>query len=186
MAVPSAEEAHRILAGRRLPAGIVRHSEGVARVARAAARLVEAAGIPVDVRVVEAAALLHDIDKPQTRQSGQPHGEVGARMLERMGFGELAAAVSSHPVSCLIDEDRFPRGWEPVIVSLADKHVAQAFMSIDERLDEMAERYPRYREEIDLARPAAHALERELAEVSGLGVEALVARLRDAWEANEG
>ena len=44
--------------------------EGVARVAAEAARLVAAAGVPVDVRLVEVAALLHDIDKPETRQGG--------------------------------------------------------------------------------------------------------------------
>src|SRR5512142_2105035 len=157
MAVPDREEAQRILAARRLPAGIVRHAEGVARVATAAARLVAAAGIPVDLGVVEAAALLHDIDKPRTSASGEPHGEVGARILEQMGFGELAAAVSAHPVTALLDEDRFPRGWEPVLVSVADKHVAQSFMTIDERLDEMASRYPAYRTEIDAARRPAHA-----------------------------
>jgi putative nucleotidyltransferase with HDIG domain len=182
MAVPDRDEAARILAGRRLPAGIVRHSEGVARVAVAAATLVAEAGIPVDVAVVEAAALLHDIDKPETRRTGGPHGEVGARMLEAMGFGELAAAVSSHPASCLVDEDRFPRGWEPVLVSLADKHVEQTFLTIDERLDRMADRHPRYREEIEASRSAAHALEAELAEATGLEVGELVERLRRAWE----
>lgn len=186
MAVPDHEEAARILAARRLPAGIVRHSEGVARVAVAAAQLVAAAGIPVDLAVVEAAALLHDIDKPRTRLSGEPHGEIGARMLEQMGFGELAAAVSSHPVTCLLEEDRYPRGWEPVIVSLADKHVEQAFLTIDERLDAMAGRHPEYREEIDAARPAAHALERELAEAAGLEVAEVVKRLRAAWAAGSG
>ncbi len=133
--------------------------------------------------MVEAAALLHDIDKVTTRRTGGPHGEVGARMLEAMGFGELAAAVSSHPVSCLIDEDRFPRGWEPVIVSLADKHVEQTFLTIDERLDGMAERYPEYREAIEAARRPAHALEAELSEVTGIGVTEIVQRLRGAWEA---
>ncbi len=183
MAVPDREEAARILAGRRTPAGIVRHSEGVARVAVAAAQMVAAAGIPVDLAVVEAAALLHDIDKPRTRRDGGPHGEVGARLLESMGFGELAAAVSSHPITCLLDEDRFPRGWEPVLVSLADKHVEQTFLTIDERLDRMADRHPQYREEIDAARPLAHGLEAELAEAAGMGVDEVVDQLRRAWEA---
>ena len=182
MAVPDHEEASRILAGRRLPEGIVRHSEGVSRVAVAAARMVEAAGIPVDVAVVEAAALLHDIDKLTTRRTGGPHGEVGARMLEKMGFGELAAAVSSHPVSCLLDEDRFPRGWEPVIVSLADKHVEQTFLTIDERLARMAERYPEYRESIEAARRPAHALEAELSSATGIPIAEIERRLRRAWE----
>ena len=53
-----------------LPDGIVVHSQGVARVAAEAARLVAAAGVPVDVRLVEVAALLHDIDKLETRQGG--------------------------------------------------------------------------------------------------------------------
>jgi putative nucleotidyltransferase with HDIG domain len=185
MAIPDHDEATRILAGRHLPAGIVRHSEGVARVAVAAARLVVDAGIPVDVSVVEAAALLHDIDKPETRRTGGPHGEVGARMLEAMGFGELAAAVSSHPAYCLLDENRFPRGWEPVLVSLADKYVEQAFMTIDERLDRMADRHPRYHDEIEASRPAAHRLESELAEAAGLEVEEVVEHLRRAWEAGE-
>jgi putative nucleotidyltransferase with HDIG domain len=184
MAVPDRDEAERILGELRLPAGIVRHSEGVARVAVAAARLVAAAGIPVKVGVVEAAALLHDIDKPETRRTGGPHGEVGARMLEAMGFGELAAAVSSHPAYCLLDENRYPRGWEPVLVSLADKYVEQTFMTIDERLDGMADRHPSYRDEIEASRSAAHALEAELAEAAGLEVDELVQRLRRAWEAD--
>ena len=91
MAIPNAEEAARILAARRLPHGIVAHSEGVARVATVAARRLEAAGIPIDVGLVEAAALLHDIDKLETRDGRGLHGVVGAGILESMGFAELAA-----------------------------------------------------------------------------------------------
>ena len=107
-------------------------------------------------------------------------------MLRSMGFAELAPSVASHPVTCLLDEERFPRGWEPVIVSLADKHVEQEFLTIDERLKRMAERHPEYREGILAARRPAHALERELAEVSGVSVDEVVERLRTAWEAGAG
>ena len=108
------------------------------------------------------------------------------KLSRRKGACSPAAAVSSHPVTCLLEEDRYPRGWEPVIVSLADKHVEQAFLTIDERLDAMAGRHPEYREEIDAARPAAHALERELAEAAGLEVAEVVKRLRAAWAAGSG
>ena len=54
-----------------------------------------------------------------------------------MGFEELAAPVASHPVTCLLDDRCFPRGWPSVIVAVADRHVAQAFLTIDERIDEM-------------------------------------------------
>jgi hypothetical protein len=100
-----------------------------------------------------------------------------------MGYPELAMPVASHPVSCLLDDDRFPRGWPSVLVAIADRHVAQEFLTIDQRLDEMATRYPEHRAGIEAARRPAHALERELAETLGLSTEALVERLRAAWEA---
>jgi hypothetical protein len=56
-------------------------------------------------------------------------------------------------------------------------------MTIDERLDDMRERHPNYAESIEAARRPAHALEAEIAEATGLTVEALVARLRSGWEA---
>jgi hypothetical protein len=46
----------------------------------------------------------------------------------------------------------------------------------------MALRHPDYREELEISRRHAHALEAELAEVAGLSVDELVARLRAAWE----
>jgi len=186
VAVPNAEEARRILAARRLPAGVVTHSEGVARVASEAARMLGVAGIPVDVGLVEAAALLHDIDKLETRGGRGVHGVAGAAMLEVMGFAELAPPVASHPVSALLDDARFPRGWPSVAVSVADKHVAEEFLTVDERLNDMARRYPRFRSEINAARRPAHALESELADAVGLPVADLVAALRRAWESRVG
>lgn len=182
MAVPDLDRAEEILASYDLPDGIVRHSEGVLRVAAEAARLLRAADVPVDVGLVEAAALLHDIDKLRIRESGGEHGIVGAAELEKMGYPELAMPVASHPVSCLLDDDRFPRGWPSVLVAIADRHVAQEFMTIDERLDDMAGRYPEHRAGIEAARRPAHALERELAETLGIRSDELVERLRGAWE----
>jgi putative nucleotidyltransferase with HDIG domain len=166
--------------------GIVVHSEGVARVAKEAAHRLEGAGIPIDVGLVEAAALLHDIDKLETRGGRGVHGLTGAAMLEGMGFGELAPPVASHPVSALLDDHRFPRGWPSVAVSVADKHVAQAFLTIDERLDDMTHRYPQFRAEIEAARRPAHALEEELAEAVGLPIAELVEALRQAWQSPVG
>jgi putative nucleotidyltransferase with HDIG domain len=183
VALPTPARARQILAELEIPAGIVSHSEGVARVAMEAARLVASAGILVDIQLLEVAAVLHDIDKPQIRRSGGQHGIVGAQMLVAMGHTELAVPVASHPVNCLLDEDRFPRGWPSVLLAVADKHVAQEFMTIDHRLDGMAARHPEYRSQIDAARRPAHALEHEIAEVVGLSDEALVDRLRLAFAA---
>ena len=183
MAIPDRSTARRLLADEGLPDGIVVHSEGVARVAVAAAALLAEAQIPIDGALVEAAALLHDIDKVEVRRTGAEHGIVGARRLEAAGFAEVAMPVASHPVSCLLDDDRFPMGWPSVIVAVADRHVAQEFLTVDERLDDMKLRHPEYTDEVEAARRPAHALEAELAEVVGLSVDDLVARLRLAWAA---
>lgn len=181
MAIPDRERAEAILASYQLPDGILRHSRGVARVAREAASLVSRAGVPVDVALVEIAALLHDVDKPDTRGSLQ-HGISAAATLSNLGHPELAMPIASHPVTALMDEERFPRGWESVIVSVADRHVTQEFVTTDQRFDDLEARYPQYREDLEQARPRAHALEEELAELADLTVEDLVARLRAAWQ----
>ena len=59
------------------------------------------------VPLVEAAALLHDLDK--ALPSDDPlralgHGHAGARWLDERGYEELAPAVDSHPVGRLTDQ----------------------------------------------------------------------------------
>ena len=172
-----------MLAKAGLPDGIVVHSEGVARVAVAIAGLVAEGQIPVDGALVEAAALLHDIDKADVRRSGGEHGIVGARRLEAAGYPELAMPVASHPLHALLDDERFPIGWPSVIVAVADKHVGQEFMTVDERLDDMRRRHPEHAADIESARRPAHALEAQVGEAIDLSVDELVVRLRAAWEA---
>ena len=183
MVVPGRDQALQLLDSLGLPDGIVIHSKGVARVAAEGARLVAAAGVPVDVRLVEVAALLHDIDKPETRKSGGQHGVVAAKRLTALGHPELAAPVASHPVTCLLDDACFPRGWPSVLVSIADRHVAQAFLTVDERIDDMQVRHPQYADSLEAARRPAHALEAELADAVGMDADTLVDRLRTAWQA---
>jgi putative nucleotidyltransferase with HDIG domain len=183
VAIPDRHTARQLLADAGLPDGIVVHSEGVARVAVAAAGLVAEASIPVDGALVEAAALLHDIDKIEIRRTGGEHGIAGARRLEELGYPELAMPVASHPLNALLDDDRHPIGWPSVLVAVADRHVGREFVTVNERLDDMKARHPEHADAIETARRPAHALEEQLAEATGLSVDALVDRLRAAWEA---
>jgi hypothetical protein len=70
-----------------------------------------------------------------------------------------------------------------VLLAVADRHVAQEFVTIDERLDDMIRRHAGHAEQIRAAAPAAHALDAQLAEVVELPVTELVERLRAAWAA---
>jgi hypothetical protein len=66
---------------------------------------------------------------------------------------------------------------------VADRHVAQDFVTVDERLNDMQQRHPEHAAEIESARRPAHALEAQVAEAIDMSVADLVARLRTAWEA---
>jgi putative nucleotidyltransferase with HDIG domain len=183
MAVPSLAESEQLLASFDLPAGIVTHARGVSRVAAEAARLLVAAGIEVDPGLVEVAALLHDVDKLETRDHGDEHGLVGARWMAERGFPELSEPIASHPIGCLLDPARAPRGWASVAVAVADRRVAQSFVSIDERIDDLARRYPAFRTDLEAAHQPARAMEADLAAAAGLTVEELGGRLEAAWKA---
>src|SRR4029079_11514197 len=152
MAVPTPAEAELLLASFDLPDGIVTHSRGVSRGAGEAARLLQAAEIPVDPHLVAVAALLHDVDKLVTRADGERHGLLGAKWMAERGYPELAEPIASHPIGCLLDPSRAPRGWPSVAVAVADRHVAQTFVSIDERIDDQARRYPEFLARLDARR----------------------------------
>ena len=76
---------------------------------------------------------------------------------------------------------RAPRGWDSVAVAVADRHVAQDFVTIDERIDDQARRYPAFGASLEAARAPAHAMQADLAAAAGLTVDELEARLRAAW-----
>jgi putative nucleotidyltransferase with HDIG domain len=182
MAVPTLADAELLLASFDLPAGIVTHSRGVSRVAAEAARLLETAAIAVDPHLVEVAALLHDVDKLETRDHGAQHGLVAARWMAERGFPELAEPIASHPIGCLLDPSRAPRGWDAVAVAVADRRVAQEFVTIDERIDDLAQRYPDFRADLEAARAPAHAMQADLAAAAGMRSEELEERLAAAWQ----
>jgi putative nucleotidyltransferase with HDIG domain len=182
MAVPTPAEAELLLASFDLPDGIVAHSRGVSLVAAEAARLLAVAGVEVDPHLVAVAALLHDVDKPATSADGDRHGLLGAQWMAERGFPELAEPIASHPIGCLVDPSRAPRAWAAVAVAVADRHVAQDFVSIDERIDDQASRYPEFRSSLEAARAPAHAMQADLAAAAGLTVDELEERLRAAWD----
>jgi putative nucleotidyltransferase with HDIG domain len=151
MTVPGRVDAASLLLSLDPPSWQVRHARAVAEVAGWLAARIEANGMPVDRRLVEAAALLHDIDKSLLAGDparGLPHGEGSAAWLTRAGSPELARAVAAHPVTRLLDGDGYRR-WasfasrEERIVAYADKRAGQRLESMDSRFASWRRRYPR-------------------------------------------
>jgi hypothetical protein len=98
---------------------------------------------------VEAAALLHDVDKLDSLRSeidGQRHAEGSAEWLARQGFPELGPAVAAHPVTRLADGAWFERWFaaatpEELIVAYADKRAGQRLESMAARFASWQRRY---------------------------------------------
>jgi hypothetical protein len=147
MTVPARREAASLLLSLDPPAWSVRHACAVADVASWLAHAVARNGTPVDVRAVEAAALLHDVDKiPAGRMAGLRHGDGSAAWLEARGMGELAPLVRDHPVPRLADDDDAARlAAAPVearIIAYADKRAGQRLEPMAARFASWGRRYP--------------------------------------------
>jgi molybdenum cofactor cytidylyltransferase len=111
--IPTAAECEALLAARQVAARVVCHSRKVAEVAGKMAAALSRSGVDVDLELVQAGALLHDVAKGQA-----DHAMKGALTLRRMGFNSVAKVVAAHT-----DLASFLRLDEKAIVYLADKLV---------------------------------------------------------------
>jgi len=150
MSVPGRVEAASLLLSLDPPVWFLRHARAVAEVAGWLAARIDGRGTAIDRRLVESAALLHDVDKlvpPGDPARALPHGVGSAAWLIARGHPELARAVAGHPVSRLVDGERFRR-WsafasrEERIVAYADKRAGQRLESMDDRFASWRTRYP--------------------------------------------
>ncbi|MBW2148386.1 MAG: HD domain-containing protein [Deltaproteobacteria bacterium] len=138
--IPSAGQCIEIMKRHNMRANIMRHSIRVRDVAVfIAAKLVEA-GHELDLSLVEAAALLHDITKTRCLSTGERHAETGRRLLEEMGYHRVAQVVGSHVRL---------HGWrtsrritEDAVVNYADKRVMHdRIVDLDRRYADLRARY---------------------------------------------
>ena len=128
--------------------------------------------------LVEAAAVLHDLDKALPADDplkALRHGAAGGEWLRRNGYAELRDAVAAHPVWLLANFNSYEAlvaatSFETRIVAYADKRAVQEVVSLDARFERWRVRYP------DSALPPivqqlAKELEREVCAAAGLAPE---------------
>jgi len=186
MSVPSRPAAAAVLLSLEPPAWLLRHACAVAEIAGWLAARCAARGVAVDRALVEAAALLHDVDKalpPSDAAAALPHGEGSAAWLAARQMAELAPAVAAHPVTRLLDTGADT--WlanaptEDLVVAYADKRAGQRLQPMDARFAGWRERYPGAWSADEDARALARAavLETEVCARAGTGAGA-VRRLR--------
>lgn len=158
---------------------IRRHSAMVAAIATELAQMAVAAGIgiapdlcPEDgVRLVRAAALLHDLGKTYCIAHGGNHSQLGAAWaMERTGNPRLAQGVLHHVYWPGALDPR--RHFVPLAVSYSDKRVRhEEVVPIDERFADLMDRYGRnHRSRDHITRTHAQARELEAILSHHLGV----------------
>jgi putative nucleotidyltransferase with HDIG domain len=150
MSVPSRDQSAELILSLQPPAWHLRHSRAVAETAAWLALRAAEAGRSVDRRLVEVAALLHDIDKLERVRADVAelgHGDAAAEWLARNGWPELGPVIAGHPVTRLADAAWFEE-WlgcataEALIVSYADKRAGQRLESMADRFASWERRYP--------------------------------------------
>lgn len=135
MMIPSTDEAKILWDVYALPEPKRIHCTLVAQLAVWFAReLVKAdPTITIDIPLLEASALLHDIDKAVTRLPGERHPDAAVRVLRERGLEEVADVVRTHPLHAILDQTISPKTWEQKILFLSDKMVKYSIGSVDER-----------------------------------------------------
>ena len=111
--IPTREMCEQLWDEKRLPDDLRSHLAAVAALSVKIGKALKQKGFSLSIPLIEAAALLHDIEK------GKPHhAAAGADTLAARGYTETASIVKAHM--------RLPEGTEPeitehTIVFLADK-----------------------------------------------------------------
>jgi len=139
MPVLSTEECFRILCDMKMPDHIVAHSIQVTRVATLLVSRLEK-DISLNLELVRASALLHDITKPKSFASKEDHAETGARLISDMGYREIAQIVRQHVRLDKYFESAKPS--EAEVVNYSDKRVLHdKIVPLRERMDYIMKRY---------------------------------------------
>lgn len=124
----------------------------------------------VRIRLLEAAALVHDIDKMAHKLPHERHPDAAVRILREEGFGEVSDIVRTHPLHAILDQSIAPKSIEEKLLYLSDKMVKHSIITVDERFALWREEGlpPEAVRTLDAAYPKVKALENEICSMIGV------------------
>ncbi|MFO8241475.1 MAG: HD domain-containing protein [Dissulfuribacterales bacterium] len=124
-----------------MPEHIVAHSLRVAQVGVFISSYLKMSGEDLDIGLVEAGGLLHDITKMDSIHAGENHALSAFRLFRTLGYHEVADIVRQH---VRLDQDirHDTRISEALIVNYADKRVKHSsIVTLSERFEDLLIRY---------------------------------------------
>jgi putative nucleotidyltransferase with HDIG domain len=119
---------------------IIYHSFEVARVSLFLSLELNKKGQRIDLALVEAASLLHDLAKAECLKTKENHAKVGCQLLKGMGYERVGEVVGQH---IRLEKEGSPSAVsEEEIVNYADKRVMHdRIVPLEERFNDLVERY---------------------------------------------
>lgn len=166
--IPSRDECLDLLEEHNVPENIRRHSFKVNTVALFLARKLKEKGIQVDVKLVDRASLLHDLDKVATLDNMSNHGRITAEILDKKGIDKaLQRIILNHHFNADWPD------WETKIVNYADKRVRHdKIVTLKERFEYGRKKYP---DKHDIrGEKRFFELEKEMFDIIGMNPDDLV------------
>jgi uncharacterized protein len=141
LGIPTAAESLALMTAYAMLPNIREHSLLVRQVATHLGNALVSAGFALQLDLLEAGALLHDLGKTHCLGTAIDHADWGARALEAAGYPEVAQVVREHVfLDAARDDSRAIR--EAEVVNYADKRVLHTrVVTLGERFADLKERY---------------------------------------------
>ena len=147
------------------------HVEAVTNLAKTLANKLKSknAKLKINLELLEAACLLHDIDKNIPPKKGERHPDSVVRVLNELGFSKVAQVIKKHPLHAILDPELMPQTWEEKLLYLADKMVKYEVIGVEYRFKLWyKENLPRAAgTQLDASYPKVKALEKEIFDLIG-------------------
>ena len=141
--IPSRETCLTLMDQHGMLPQIKAHSLQVARVALCLGQNLIPSHPDLDLALIEAGALLHDIAKTECIKTKGNHIQVGENMVRAMGYDRVARIVALH---VRLEDEYYLNGKmdEAVLVHYADKRVLHdQVVDLEERFDYLLQTYGR-------------------------------------------
>ncbi|HYA43322.1 MAG TPA: histidine phosphatase family protein [Syntrophobacteraceae bacterium] len=179
--IPTVRECLALLSGHGASNQTIGHCRMVAGLARLLAVHLGFAGFAVNIDLVTAAGLLHDMAKGQA-----DHAQAGAEVLEKLGYGRVARIVALHTD---IQSKSGPLD-EADLVHLADKLVkGELLVSLEERFDGPLKKFagrPDVLRAVGNRLEIAKKLRKRLEDLSGVAVREIIEKVKSGLQTASG
>ena len=173
--IPTREECLKLMSRFGMLSNIVEHSLVVARVALYLSEALNEKGQRIDIALVQAASLLHDIAKTECLTTRQDHAQTGSQVLMAIGYEKVGKVVGQHIQ--LLEEGGPSRVTEAEVVNYADKRVRHnRIVSLEERFGDLKDRYGKNEKadtQLEKLKEATSQIEKKIFSILAAGPEVL-------------